>query len=149
MVARVTQPGDRPSRTIRVLLVEDNPHVAELITDGLDGAAQRDLEGQVAFIFDVVGDGQVALERACEVDPDLIILDVYMPVMDGAMFLRFLRARPRHARTPVIALSAGGPAARDAAMSAGADVFLDKPLRLSELLAAVVRLLSRSRAPST
>jgi CheY-like chemotaxis protein len=132
---------DHP-RIVRVLLVEDNPHVAELITDGLDGAARRDLAGRVAFIFDVVGDGQAALERLGEIDPDLIILDVYMPVMDGAAFLRFLRARARHAATPVIALSAGGPSARDAAMSAGADVFLDKPLRLNDVLAAAVRLLS-------
>jgi CheY-like chemotaxis protein len=143
----VTDERARPARTIRVLLVEDNPHVAELITDGLDGAAERDLEGHVSFIFDVVGDGQAALERIGEVHPDLIILDVYMPVMDGAMFLRFLRARPKHAKTPVIALSAGGPAARDAAMAAGADVFLDKPMRLNELLAAAVRLLSRPKAP--
>ena len=135
-------------RIVRVLLVEDNPHVAELITDGLDGAARRDLGGRVAFIFDVVGDGQMALERLAEVDPDLIILDVYMPVMDGSAFLRFLRARPRHASTPVIALSAGGPSARDAAMAAGADVFLDKPLRLNEVLGAAVRLLSFPDSPA-
>ena len=104
---------DHP-RIVRVLLVEDNPHVAELITDGLDGAARRDLAGRVAFIFDVVGDGQMALERLGEIDPDLIILDVYMPVMDGAAFLRHLRARPQQSSTPVIALSAGGPAAREA-----------------------------------
>lgn len=130
---------------MRVLLVEDNPHVAELITDGLDGAARRDLNGKVAFIFDVVGDGQMALDRLGEIDPDLVILDVYMPVMDGAAFLRHLRGRPKQADTPVIALSAGGPAAREAAMGAGADVFLDKPLRLNEVLAAAVKLLSRAR----
>ncbi len=129
---------------VRVLLIEDNPHVAELITDGLDGAARRDMAGKVAFIFDVVGDGQAALERLEEVDPDLIILDVYMPVMDGAAFLRHLRARPQQSATPVIALSAGGAAAREAAMSAGADVFLDKPLRLNEVLAAAVKLLSHA-----
>jgi CheY-like chemotaxis protein len=144
----VTEPSNTVARTVRVLLVEDNPHVAELITDGLDGAARQQLEGQVAFIFDVVGDGQAALERMSFIDPDLIILDVYMPVMDGAMFLRFLRARPKNVQTPVIALSAGGPAAREAAMAAGADVFLDKPLRLNDVLAAAVRLLSRSKAPS-
>ena len=144
----MTEPSNTVARTVRVLLVEDNPHVAELITDGLDGAARQQLEGQVAFIFDVVGDGQAALERMSFIDPDLIILDVYMPVMDGAMFLRFLRARPKNAHTPVIALSAGGPAAREAAMSAGADVFLDKPLRLNDVLAAAVRLLSRAKAPS-
>jgi CheY-like chemotaxis protein len=90
----------------------------------------------------------MALDRLNEIDPDLIILDVYMPVMDGAAFLRHLRARPQQSGTPVIALSAGGQAAREAAMSAGADVFLDKPLRLNEVMAAAVRLLSGQRSPS-
>ncbi len=130
-------------RIVRVLLIEDNPHVAELITDGLDGAARRELSSKVAFIFDVVGDGQMALDRLKEIDPDLIILDVYMPVMDGAAFLRHLRARPQQAKTPVIALSAGGEAAREAAMAAGANVFLDKPLRLNEVMAAAAKLLAR------
>jgi CheY-like chemotaxis protein len=129
-------------RIIRVLLIEDNPHVAELITDGLDGAARRERQGTIAFIFDVVADGQAALERLKEVDPDLIILDIYMPVMDGASFLRHLRAHPQAAKTPVISLSAGGPAARDAAMAAGADAFLDKPIRLNELMGIASRLLS-------
>src|SRR6266542_2505086 len=129
-------------RIVRVLLIEDNPHVAELITDGLDGAARRELDGRFAFIFDVVGDGQMALDRLDHVDPDLIILDVYMPVMDGAAFLRHLRNRPQQAATPVLALSAGGPAAREAAMSAGANIFLDKPLKLTEVMQAAMDLLS-------
>jgi CheY-like chemotaxis protein len=129
-------------RIIRVLLVEDNPHVAELITDGLDGAARREMGGRVSFIFDVVGDGQMALERLQTVQPELIILDVYMPVMDGAQFLRHVRAREETKQVPVIALSAGGAAAREAAMTAGADVFLDKPLRLNEVLGAAAKLLN-------
>src|SRR3954464_3798090 len=107
-------------RIIRVLLVEDNPHVAELITDGLDGAARREMGGRVTFIFDVVGDGRMGLERLETVQPDLIILDAYMPVRDGAQFLRHVRAREETKAVPTIALSAGGPAAREAAMSAGA-----------------------------
>ena len=130
-----------PPRVIHVLLVEDNPHVAELITDGLDGAARREMGGRVTFVFDVVGDGQAALDRLQTVRPDLIILDVYMPVMDGASFLRHVRAREETKATPVIALSAGGPSARESAMEAGADVFLDKPLRLNDVLAAATRLL--------
>lgn len=129
-------------RIVRVLLIEDNPHVAELITDGLDGAARREMGGRIAFIFDVVGDGQMALERLEQIEPDLIICDVYMPVMDGAQFIKHLRAHPQAKKTPVIALSAGGPAARDAAMGAGADVFLDKPIRLNEVLSAASKLLA-------
>jgi CheY-like chemotaxis protein len=129
-------------RIIRVLLIEDNPHVAALITDGLGGAARRDFEGRVAFIFDVVGDGQMALERLEKIEPDLIMLDVYMPVMDGAAFLKRIRSRAQLEKTPVIALSAGGDAAREAALEAGANVFLDKPIRLNELLAQAKTLLS-------
>ena len=128
------------ARIVRVLLVEDNPHVAELVTEGLDGAARRDLGGRVTFLFDVVGDGQAALERLEEVEPDLILCDVYMPVMDGRQFLKHLRSLPQARTTPVIALSAGGPGAREAAMQAGADAFLDKPLRLAEMLEVVDRL---------
>jgi CheY-like chemotaxis protein len=87
----------------------------------------------------------MALDRLDHVDPDLIILDVYMPVMDGAAFLRHLRARPQQSNTPVLALSAGGPAAREAAMIAGADIFLDKPLRLNEVLQAALELLSPAK----
>jgi CheY-like chemotaxis protein len=129
-------------RIVRVLLVEDNPHVAELICDGLDGAARRQMQGQVTFLFDVVGDGQMALERLQQVSPDLIICDVYMPVMDGAQFLRHLRAHPHANKTPVIALSAGGVAARESALSAGANIYLDKPIRLNEVLAAANTLLN-------
>ena len=128
-------------RVIRVLLIEDNPHVAELICDGLDGAARREMEGRVAFIFDVVGDGQSAIERLKQIEPDIIICDVYMPVMDGAQFLRHIRAMEQHAKTPVIALSAGGPTAREAAMQAGANVFLDKPIHLKDVLKSVGELL--------
>lgn len=135
-------------RIVRVLLIEDNPHVAELITDGLDGAARREMGGQVVFVFDVCGDGQMGLERLAQIEPDLIILDVYMPVMDGAQFLKHLRAHPQARKTPVIALSAGGQAAREAAMQAGADVFLDKPLRLNEVLQAAARLLAKPPAAS-
>jgi CheY-like chemotaxis protein len=130
-------------RVIRVLLIEDNPHVAELIVDGLDGAARREMHGEVAFIFDVVGDGQSAIDRLKQIEPDLIICDVYMPIMDGAQFIRHLRA---DRKTPVIALSAGGQPARESAMQAGANVFLDKPIHLKDVLKSVAELLNPPRA---
>jgi len=133
-------------RIVHVLLVEDNPHVAELITDGLEGAARRDLGGKVGFTFDLCGNGQIALDRLKKAPPDIIIMDVYMPVMDGAQFLRHVRALQDNGggggRVPVIALSAGGPAAREAALSAGADVYLDKPIRLAEVVRQATRLLN-------
>ena len=138
--------GMGEKRIFHVLLVEDNPHVAELICDGLEGAARRELGGKVAFTFDLCQNGQLALDRLRVAPPDLIILDVYMPVMDGAQFLRHVRAlqkeTPDSSPTPVIALSAGGPTAREQALSAGADVYLDKPIRLFEVVRQATRLLN-------
>jgi CheY-like chemotaxis protein len=90
-----------------------------------------------------VPDGQTALHKMDELAdlaPTLIVCDVYMPVMDGATLIQRLRARG--VRTPIIALSAGGPPAREAAMLAGADAYLDKPVRLNELLAISRQLLA-------
>lgn len=128
-------------RPFRVLVVEDNPHVAELIVDGLDGAARRELGGRIQFEFDVVADGQIALEHARDHAPDLVICDIYMPVLDGASLIKRLRNTPEMANLPVLALSAGGQEARVAAKEAGANHFLDKPVRLSEVLEAALRLL--------
>ena len=129
-------------RQVRVLLVEDNPHVAELLTDGFEYASRKELAGKATFEFDICQDGQTALTRLTEHPPDLIILDLYLPIMDGATFLRHLRAHPRVATTPVIALSAGGPGAREMALEAGANIFFDKPIRLAEVLRAATQLLS-------
>src|SRR5262249_23551217 len=96
---------------------------------------------QVAYIFDVAYDGQEALQHLEAAMPDLVICDLYLPVMDGAAFLRHLRGHARAAKTPVIALSAGGVGAREAAMAAGADVYFDKPIRLQDVRAAAMRLL--------
>lgn len=133
-----------PVRTLRVLLLEDNPHVSKLITDGLEGAASRAFDGLLRFAFEVVTDGKSALAAALREPPDLVISDIYTPVMDGATFLRELRASAA-AKIPVLALSAGGPSARRDALSAGADLFIDKPVRLQELLLAVDQLLKLNR----
>jgi CheY-like chemotaxis protein len=127
-------------RVVNVLLIEDNPHVADLIAVGMDSWARRD-GGAVEYHFDVVYDGQSGLEQLEVRAPDLIICDLYMPVMDGALFLKHLRAHARASKTPVIALSAGGAGAREAALDAGADVYFDKPIRLQEVRAAAARLL--------
>ncbi len=69
MSAGVKDPTMAEPRTLRVLLLEDNPHVAELICDGLDGAARREMGGRIGVVFEVVGDGQMALDRLAQVAP--------------------------------------------------------------------------------
>ena len=130
------------ARTLRVLIVEDNTHVADLLRDGIGASAGREYGGRVRFQFEHVKDGRQALERVRAGGADLVIVDIYLPVMDGPSFIRALRADPELAPIPVIAVSAGGASARDLAAQAGADLFVEKPMRLREILETVKKLMA-------
>jgi uncharacterized protein (TIGR02266 family) len=127
------------ARNIRILVVEDNPHVANLIRDGLQGGGARQLP-KVNFIFAHAGNGQDALDAMIANPFDFVIVDVYLPIMDGAQLIAHMRASDKLKSTPVVAVSAGGAAARDAALAAGADFFLDKPMRLADIVDTIRRL---------
>ena len=121
-----------------VLIVEDNAGIREMVRDYL---IQAGLQVRVA------ADGQEGLLEVRHHHPDLILLDVMMPKVDGLTFLRQLRAA--HA-TPVILLTA-----RDAeldkvlGLELGADDYVTKPFSLAELLARVRAHLRRSTEPTT
>jgi CheY-like chemotaxis protein len=126
-------------RHVRLLVVEDNPHVSQLVTEGLREAARRDFGGRVSFEVELAGDGLEALQLARAGHFDAVITDVYLPNMDGPQLLRELRAHGPH--LPVLAMSAGGPTAQAEALAAGCDLFLAKPLRLADLIVAMRSLL--------
>jgi uncharacterized protein (TIGR02266 family) len=128
------------ARNIRILVVEDNPHVANLIRDGLQGGGARQLPWKVNFIFAHAGNGQEALDAMIANPFDFVIVDVYLPIMDGAQLIAHMRASDKLKSTLVVAVSAGGAAARDAAIGAGADFFLDKPMRLADIVDTIRRL---------
>src|SRR6266545_464830 len=113
----------------RVLIVDDDEHIKEFL-----GLALED-EG-----YEVVTapHGAAALERIADRAPAVIILDLWMPVMDGFSFLREYRGRPGP-HTPVIALTA---AQYDSARQSltDADAFLTKPFSLDALIEQVRRL---------
>ena len=125
------QPG------IRVLLVEDNSHVSRLIRDGLGSGRYSDAA------IECVGasDGRQALELLHSESFDVLVIDVNLPVMDGPAVISTLRKEEPYKSLPVIAMSAGGETAREQAMSAGADFFLEKPMRLREIFATMHLLL--------
>jgi len=138
LIARVAQRDpDVISRVVNVLVVEDNPHVARLIRDGLHGSGQKVFGDDVAFSFRMAGDGQHALELLEEHQFDALIVDIYLPVLDGAALITQLRADERYADTTIIAVSAGGESARQAALKAGASHFIDKPMRLREVISTL------------
>ena len=143
MVERIQQ-GDPAvvARTLRILIVEDNPHVADLLEEGIGLSAGREYSGRVRFEFARVHNGRHALDLLHEQHFDLVIADVYLPVMDGAQLIKAVRSDPALAHIPVIAVSAGGKSAHDMASAAGADFFVEKPMRLQEILRTVKKLVA-------
>lgn len=129
------------SRLFRVLVVEDNKHVAQLITEGLRGSSRRDFGG-VSFVFRNAEDGRAAVEILRREKFDALIIDVYLPILDGPRVIMQARTELGLADLPIIAVSAGGDAARRSALDAGANIFLDKPMRLRQVIDTMQRLLA-------
>lgn len=129
------------SRLFRVLVVEDNKHVAQLITEGLRGSSRRDFGG-VSFVFRNAEDGRAAVEILRKEKFDALIIDVYLPILDGPRVIMQARSELGLGDLPIIAVSAGGDAARRSALEAGANIFLDKPMRLRQVIDTMQRLLA-------
>jgi CheY-like chemotaxis protein len=128
LIARVRDRDPRlVKRALRVLVVEDNPHVAALL--GHAFGDPRSLGPNIAVECRHAGDGRAALHMLREHKFDAVIVDVYLPVLDGPTLITAVRKELR-THLPIIAVSAGGDAAHRAAMDAGADIFIDKPMRM-------------------
>jgi CheY-like chemotaxis protein len=117
-------------RQYRVLLVEDNAFIRDMFAYGVAKFFEQ-RRGRV--LFDHAADAAAAREKLEGSTYDLVIVDYYLPAEDGAAFIARLRRDPRFARAPIVAISVGGRDAREATMSAGADLFLDKPVVLRDL----------------
>jgi DNA-binding response OmpR family regulator len=122
----------------RVLIVEDEQDIAGLIKHTLErGGDTR---------ADVVGSGDAALKAVLDQPPDLIILDLNLPVIGGLEVCRILRARPATARVPIIMLTAKtSEADRVNGLDVGADDYVTKPFSLRELAARVRAVLRRGK----
>jgi uncharacterized protein (TIGR02266 family) len=129
------------SRIVKVLVVEDNRHVAQLIHDGLKGSAKREFGG-VSFSISYAEDGRHAIESLRASTFDALIIDIYLPVVDGAKVISTTRTELGLTKLPIIAVSAGGDAARKAALEAGANIFLDKPMRLRQVIETIQKLIT-------
>jgi two-component system, OmpR family, alkaline phosphatase synthesis response regulator PhoP len=121
--------------TTKLLVIEDNPDLAFGLRNNFE------IEG---YEVEVADDGLVGLERARRWSPDIILLDLMLPGMDGYRVLRTLRAEGLD--TPVLILTARGEEA-DKVMGFrhGADDYVTKPFGVLELIARVEALLRRTR----
>ncbi|MEI7032243.1 response regulator transcription factor [Streptomyces pratensis] len=119
----------------RVLVVDDDPTVAEVVVGYLDRAG---------YAVEQADDGPAALERFAAARPDLVVLDLMLPVMDGFEVCRRMRA---HRPVPVIMLTARGDEEdRILGLETGADDYVTKPFSPRELVLRVDSVLRRARA---
>jgi CheY-like chemotaxis protein len=131
---RGVEPAGSSARPYRVLLVEDNAFIGDMFLYGISKFfAERKHTGQVVEC-EYAPDAASAWRMLEESRYDLVVVDYYLPLEDGAALIARLRRHERYASTPVLAISVGGRDARDATISAGADLFLDKPVVLRDLL---------------
>jgi DNA-binding NarL/FixJ family response regulator len=135
MIDRSDPPAGRPAR---ILIVDDEP----LNVDYLE----QELEGR-GFETESAANGLEALERVAASPPDLVLLDVMMPGMDGISLLRILKADPETRLMPVVLMTAlNAVEDRVRGIEAGADDFLSKPVDDRELLARINTALAFKRA---
>jgi two-component system cell cycle response regulator DivK len=116
-----------------VLIADDKPAGRELVRTVLESCDYTVIEAT---------DGGDAVRKAHQTHPDLIILDLHMPNLDGFGVIAKLRGEAEFAATPIVALTASAMQGdRERAMSAGFTGYLTKPIRLSDLRSEVERLL--------
>ena len=117
----------------KVLVADDKATGRELVRTVLENTGYEVHEA---------GDGAEAVAEARRVRPDLIILDIHMPEMDGFGVIAEWRRDPQFAATPIIALTASAMMGdRERALAAGFTGYITKPIRLSALRSEVERLL--------
>jgi len=124
-----------PHREAVILLAEDNTAILTRLSNYLA------FNGYQVVI---AKNGVQVVEQATELQPDLILMDLQMPVMDGLKAIRQIRNRPEIAHTPIIALTALViPGEKERCLEAGAHEYLSKPINFKELNAAINILLSK------
>ncbi|MFQ3646835.1 MAG: response regulator transcription factor [Anaerolineae bacterium] len=122
----------------KILVIEDEPKLANQLVDTL----QSD-----GYVVSLATDGEQAWEKARSEKPDLFVLDMMLPKLDGLSLCRMIRNEASLASTPIIIITArGGEMDKIIGLESGADDYLVKPVGLGEFLARVRAVLRR---PST
>lgn len=118
-----------------ILLVDDDP---DMIT-----ALQTVLDGSGASI-EIAGDGNAAIEKAAEFDPDLVVLDAMLPKRSGFLVLEKLKATKKKGARPLVIMITGNAGKRHQvwAESLGVDGYLNKPFRMERLVERIDQLLA-------
>jgi len=124
---------------VKILYVEDNDDNIYVVKNRLTRAG---------FTVLIATDGERGVAMAADEQPDLVLMDLSLPVLDGWEAIRRIKAAPQSRHIPVIALTAHAMAGdREKAMAAGCDDFDTKPVELKRLLEKIRGLIPASSAP--
>ncbi len=125
----------------KILVVDDDRQVSLALSIRLKAAD---------YDVDVAGDGESGLQKLAASVPDVVLLDMRMPGIDGLEVMRQMKQDPRLADIPVIFVSANAQeTAKRAALSAGGKFFLEKPFESRALLEAIQRVLEENSGVTT
>ena len=123
-------------KKLRLLLVDDEPQLVEMVRMRLEASGYAVLSA---------GDGAEALEKARTQQPDLIILDLMLPKLNGYEVCTLLKQDPRYQQIPILMFTAKAQEKDEVlAMDCGANAYLRKPFRAEEMLATIQTLLEAS-----
>ena len=119
----------------RILIIDDEQDMLDLLRPRLEAAG---------YEISTALDGQEGLNKAREEKPDLILLDVMMPKMDGYQVCRFLKFDEEYKHIPIVLLTARGQAQdKETGKKVGADGYLTKPFEKDALLDTISQLLKK------
>ena len=122
----------------RVLIVDDEPNIV---------LSLQFLLSREGYEIDIARDGESALEIAARNPPDMVVLDLMLPGLDGYEVCRRLRAAPATAAAKIVVVTARArEAERVRGLEEGADAYVTKPFSTRELIATVGRFLGRTPA---
>jgi CheY-like chemotaxis protein len=125
---------------VKVLIAEDNPVNRELLRELLEARSYD--------VFEAC-DGKEALRLSKEIHPDIVLLDIGMPVLDGFSFMRGIRQDASLSGLRVLAVTAYAMHGdREAILSSGFDGYISKPIQADALFEQVDRILNRSKKSS-
>jgi CheY-like chemotaxis protein len=123
------------ARQVRVLMVEDSSLTRDVFTHSVSHARSA-----TRIYIDSVADAELAWTQLQTTEYHLLLVDHFLPTATGAELIERVRSEPRLRSLPIVGVSVGGRLARDAMLSAGVDLFLEKPLQVRDLVATLDRL---------
>ena len=130
----------RPETGFRILVVEDNALVASMYAAALRRLSET--EGVSGVGIEVASDGAAAFDRLLRAPAiDLVVTDVFMPIVSGITLVQRIRAEPTVAHLPVVVITGGGERERERLAGLGVSLFLRKPVSYQDLAGTVRSLL--------